>query len=138
MKHLLGTGVAAAAAGLLLLASACGSSAGGSSSQITISYSEVSASELPLLIAVDGGYFKQQGLDVSVRSISAQQGVAAMLANQVQFGSVGGSEVLSAMASGASMRYLLTTTPEYAYVFYAKPGTTAASPRRAGRTTWPP
>lgn len=128
MKLLLGAGVAAAAASLLL-ASACGSSAGGSPSQITISYSEVSASELPLLIASDAGYFKQQGLDVTVRSISAQQGVAAMLANQVQFSSVGGSEVLSAMASGATMRYLLTTTPVYAYVFYAKPGSTAASLR---------
>jgi NitT/TauT family transport system substrate-binding protein len=126
MKLLLG-GVAAAAA--LLLASACGSSAGGSPSQLTISYSEVSASELPLIIASDAGYFKQQGLDVSLRSISAQQGVPAMLANQVQFGSVGGSEVLSAMASGATMRYLLTTTPVYAYVFYAKPGSTAASLR---------
>lgn len=130
MKHVLGTGMAAAAAaGLLMLASACGSSAGGSSSQITISYSEVSASELPLLIAADGGYFTKQGLDVTLRSLSAQQGVPAMLSNQVQFGSVGGSEVLSAMASGATMRYLLTTTPVYAYVFYAKPGTTAASLR---------
>jgi NitT/TauT family transport system substrate-binding protein len=124
MRKLLGTALAGAAAASLLLTAACGSSAGGSasSSHITISYSEISASELPLLIASDAGYFKKQGLDVDLRSISAQQGIPAMLANQVQFGSVGGSEVLSAVASGATMRYLLTTTPEYAYVFYAKEG----------------
>ncbi|HEX3792118.1 MAG TPA: ABC transporter substrate-binding protein [Pseudonocardiaceae bacterium] len=120
----------AAAAACLLFVAGCGPSSSDSSSKITFSYSEVSASELPLLIASDAGYFKQQGLDVSMQSISAQQGIPAMLSDQVQFSSVGGSEVLSAEASGASMQYILTMTPVYAYVFYAqRQHATAASLR---------
>ncbi len=115
--------LAAATAMSFALIAGCGPNTGGgsSSSEITVSYSEISASEVPLFIALDQGYFKKRGLTVKLRSISSQQGIPAMLSNQVQFGSVGGSEVLSAVASGASMQYLLTLTPVYAYVFYAQP-----------------
>jgi NitT/TauT family transport system substrate-binding protein len=94
----------------------------GSAPHLTVSYSEVVADELPLWIAVDGGYFAKHHLDVQLTSIASNQGIPALLSGQTQFASIGGSEVLSAVAGGAGLRYLATLTPIYAYLMYARPG----------------
>jgi len=124
---------ALSAIALVSLTAACGG--GGSSSgvgsggtHLTVSYSETIADELPLWIAVDGGYFQEQGLDVSLTEITGKDGVAALLSDQVQFASIGGSEVLLAVANGADLHYLATVSPIYAYELYAWPEhATAAS-----------
>lgn len=87
---------------------------------LTISYSEKVADELPLWIAADAGYFSKQGLKVSLRSISSSQGIPALIGGQTQLASVGGSEMLAADASGATLKYLATLTPVYPYTLFAQ------------------
>jgi NitT/TauT family transport system substrate-binding protein len=93
----------------------------GSTPHLTVSYSEDVADELPLWIAADGGYFAKHGLDVQLTSITGNQGIPALLSGQTQFASIGGSAMLSAVAGGASLQYLATLTPIYAYLMYAQP-----------------
>jgi NitT/TauT family transport system substrate-binding protein len=109
---------------VVVLASACGSGSStdaNGNTRLTVSYSETVADELPMWIAVDGGYFKKQGLDVTLTEITGKDGVPALLSGQVNFASIGGSEVLSAVANGADLKYLATVSPIYAFQLYAQP-----------------
>lgn len=105
---------------------ACGADSGSDSSSgaaltnITVSYSEEVADELPLWIADDAGYFKQQGLNVKLVSLSSDQGFPALLAGQTQLGSMGGSQILSGAAAGAKVKVLATLTPVYPYELWTK------------------
>jgi NitT/TauT family transport system substrate-binding protein len=115
----------ALALGMAALA-ACGTDSGSDSSsgsgltKITVSYSEEVADELPLWIADSAGYFKQQGLDVKLVSLSSDQGFPALLSGQTQLGSMGGSQILSGAAAGASVKVLATLTPVYPYELWTK------------------
>lgn len=107
-----------AVAALLAVTTACsssgaGSSGGGSSgaTKLTISYSEKTGDEIALWIAKDAGYFKKEGLDVSLKYLASNAGVPALLSNQVQIASLGGSQILSAVAQGSDMKYILTLSP---------------------------
>jgi NitT/TauT family transport system substrate-binding protein len=117
-------GATAAAATLALSLAACGggSSASASGTSITVSYSEEVADELPLWIAEDSGYFKKQGLDVKLISLSSDQGFPALLAGQTQLGSMGGSQILSGAAAGADVKVLAALTPVYPYELWTKSG----------------
>jgi NitT/TauT family transport system substrate-binding protein len=89
--------------------------------KVTISYSEKVADELALWIAVDGGYFKNQGLDVTARLIPAQEGIAALLSGQVQMAAIGGADAVAAEAQGAKLKYVANFSPIYTFQFWARP-----------------
>jgi NitT/TauT family transport system substrate-binding protein len=123
----LGTLIAASTVALTL--SACGgssdsSASGGSGSsadnKLTVSYSENVADELPIWIADEAGYFDEQGLDVTLTSLSSSDGFPALISGQTQLASIGASEMVSGAASGAEVSYLATLTPVFPYEMFAK------------------
>lgn len=89
-------------------------------SKLTISYSEKVGDELALWIADDGGYFKQNGLDVTVRYLPAQEGIPALLTEQVQMASIGGADVISAAAQGAKLKFVVGATPVVTFQLWAQ------------------
>lgn len=121
---------AIAVAALALTATACGSSSSSSNSNgsgtpadptsITVSYSEEIADELPLWIADEAGYFKEQGLSVKLVSLPSDQGFPALIAGQTQLASIGGSQILSGAAQGAEVKTIATLTPVFPYEMWAK------------------
>jgi NitT/TauT family transport system substrate-binding protein len=82
---------------------------------ILASYSELTAINLPLWIAVDAGLFKKNGLTVDARLIESSLGVGALLSNEVKFAAMGGSETLAAAVGGADLVVLATLSPVYPY-----------------------
>ncbi len=113
--------------GLALLLGACsgapsGPAPGGSPGppvKLSVSYSNVIASNLPEWVAREAGIFQKNGLDVDLQLIEGgSRGVAALLSGQTQIAQLGGSEVLSAAAEGGDLVVLGTLVPVYPYLFY--------------------
>jgi ABC-type nitrate/sulfonate/bicarbonate transport system substrate-binding protein len=96
-------------------ASASASIAPAKPGQVIAAFSEIVSSNAPLWVAKDGGYFEKNGLDVDVRLIESSLVVGALLAGQVQYGAVGGSETMAAAVQGADLKILGTTSPIYPY-----------------------
>ena len=125
MRRALGAGLA-----LVVLAAACGgtgqvstpsASAGGTLApppavHLEVSYSNVIGDELPLWATKEGGFFDKNGLDVNLSNIASAQGVPAVIAGQVTFAQVGGSEVLSANAGGADLVVVAQLAGVYPFV----------------------
>lgn len=106
-------------------------------SKLTISYSEKVGDELPLWIADDAGYFKQNGLDVTVRYLPAQEGIPALLTGQVQMASIGGADVISAAAQGAKLKIIVGATPVFTFQLWAQPQHATAKGLRGQRVGVP-
>lgn len=126
-RHTLGAVVLVSTVALAL--SACGGSSGGSGNStssadnnLTVSYSQVVADELPLWIADEAGYFKQQGFNVKLTNLSSSDGFPALISGQTQLASIGASEMVSGAAAGAKVSYLATLTPVFPYELFAKVG----------------
>jgi NitT/TauT family transport system substrate-binding protein len=88
---------------------------------LTMSYSQRTIDFLPVWIASDAGYFKQQGLDVTVRYLPAQEGIPAIISGQEQIVGIGGADGASADARGADVKLILTLTPIYFFQLWAHP-----------------
>jgi NitT/TauT family transport system substrate-binding protein len=123
----------AGAALLLALAAAPGARAAGSMTPLTFSFSQKTADFLPLWIASDAGYFKQRGLDVTVRYLPAQEGVPALLTGQVQIAGIGGADGVSAVAQGAKLKLVATLSPVYTFQFWARPQFASANALKGQR-----
>jgi NitT/TauT family transport system substrate-binding protein len=89
--------------------------------KLTISYSEKVGDELSLWIAKDAGYFKQNGLDVTLRYLPAQEGIPALLTGQTQMASIGGADAISAAAQGAKLKFVAGATPVFTFQLWAQP-----------------
>ncbi|MER6975564.1 ABC transporter substrate-binding protein [Streptomyces carpinensis] len=115
------TGAAGVALATVLAMSltACGSSDTSSDGVITVSYSEEVADELPLWIASEAGYFKEEGLNVKLVSLASDQGYPALISGQTQIASMGGSQIVSGAAAGGDVKVLATMTPVFPYQLYA-------------------
>jgi NitT/TauT family transport system substrate-binding protein len=113
--------VLAGALGAALLMPLPTPAAAAGATAITISHSQKTVDFLPLWIAVDAGYFKKHGLDVTVRYLPAQEGVPALLTGQVQMAGIGASDAASAEAQGAKLKAVATLTPVYTFQFWARP-----------------
>lgn len=131
-----------AVAALLTVATACSSSGGGASgggssgagtTKLTISYSEKTGDEIALWIAKDAGYFQKEGLDVSLKYLASNAGVPALLSNQVQIASLGGSQILSAVAQGSDMKYILTLSPVSTFQLWTQKKYASASALKGQR-----
>jgi NitT/TauT family transport system substrate-binding protein len=112
----------------LTIATACGgapstsaSPSPGQKTALQVSYSEVIPDEWAPWAAADGGIFAKHDLDVTLQSIASANGVAALLSGQVQFAQLGGSEVLSAAASGGDLVIIGNLVPVFPYVFMTVP-----------------
>ena len=116
----------------VLIVAACGgnqpgavaSPSGGASASLApappvhleVSYSNIIGDELPLWATKEGGFFEKNRLDVNLQNIASAQGVPAVLAGQVTFAQVGGSEVLSAVAGGADLVVIAQLAGVYPFV----------------------
>ena len=92
---------------------------------LKVSYSNVIADNLPEWMALDGGFFKQNGLDVQLDNIVSSTGIPALLSGQVQVAQLGGSETLSAAAGGGDLVIIGIIGPVYPFVFMAPASITA-------------
>jgi NitT/TauT family transport system substrate-binding protein len=101
--------------------------------RIALSYSQRTVDFLPLLIANDAGYFKNHGLDVSMRYLPAEEGIPALISGQEQMAGIGGSDAMSAEAQGAKLKLVLTFTPTYIFQFWARPDHATASTLKGQR-----
>ena len=134
MRVRLALGVAIAA----ILAMACGGAPSGTSqtpgaspaasatkraccTKVIAAYSNITADNWVMWYAFEQGIFKDNGLEVDMKSISGgAQTSAALLANQIQVGQFGGSEALSGVAAGADLVIVGNMTPVYPYILYAQ------------------
>jgi len=88
---------------------------------ITTAWGVASAVFAPTWIAHDRGYFRQYGLDVTMDRIEGVIQAQAIVAGKIQFGNVGGAEVLNARAAGAPMVAILQTTDSPVFELHAPP-----------------
>ncbi len=116
----------------LAIAAGCGGAAStaatpspGQKTALQVSYSEVIPDEWAPWAAADGGIFAKHNLDVTLQSIASANGIAALLSGQVQIAQLGGSEVLSADASGGDIVIVATLVPVFPYVFVTVPSVTS-------------
>lgn len=87
--------------------------------RLTLSYSNLIIDDLPLWITLEAGIFRKNGLDVELKLVESSTGVAALTSGEVQMAAMGGSETMTASASGARFTVLATITPVYPYIFEA-------------------
>jgi NitT/TauT family transport system substrate-binding protein len=84
---------------------------------VKVSYSNIIGDELPLWATKEGGFFDQSFIDTGdLQNIASAQGVPALIANQIQFAQVGGSEVMSANAGGADLVVIAQLAGVYPFV----------------------
>jgi NitT/TauT family transport system substrate-binding protein len=86
---------------------------------LRVSYSNVIADNLPEWMALEGGFFKQHGLDVQLDNIASSTGIPALLSGQVQVAQLGGSETISAAAGGGDLVIIGIIGGVYPFVFMA-------------------
>jgi ABC-type nitrate/sulfonate/bicarbonate transport system substrate-binding protein len=78
---------------------------------ITVVWTAVTGANGPLWTAYEEGYFKQQGLDVTLTHIaSTSRAITAVLANEAQFANTDPSSLVSADAEGGDMRLVIGLT----------------------------
>ncbi len=99
-------------------ASAAKPAASGQLTRVTISNIGVSGGIQPLWIALDGGYFRNNGLDVTSLSstTSSSATVSALMAGQLNVAWTDGTNAVNANASGADLVVLATIHPAYSYL----------------------
>ena len=91
------------------LAAASGSAAGSGKpaasglTKVKAAYSQISAVQGPLYVGIDQKIFQKYGLDVEAGLVAGTQQPPAMQAGEIQFGTPGGNEIISADLAGASM-----------------------------------
>jgi len=91
----------------------------GTPTSLHVSYSNLIADNLPEWTAYETGIFKQNGLDVKLDNIVSSTGIPALLSGDIQIAHLGGSETVSAAASGADLVIVAVTGPVYPFVFMA-------------------
>jgi NitT/TauT family transport system substrate-binding protein len=89
--------------------------------KMTVSAAPGSANDQPAWVAQETGIFQRNGLTVEVQSMPAAQGIAALLANQVQIAQTAGVETLGGLAGGADLVIVANFVPVIPYQFYAGP-----------------
>jgi ABC-type nitrate/sulfonate/bicarbonate transport system substrate-binding protein len=89
---------------------------------LTMGFSNIAGGELAVWYAVDKGAFSSRNLQVDAQLVAGGANtMAALLAGQLQIADAGGSEALSAVASGADLVVVATLSPVYPYVFEVVP-----------------
>jgi NitT/TauT family transport system substrate-binding protein len=86
-----------------------------SGAKLTVSHSQVSADQMVLWDAKEGGVFDKNGLNVDVRLIESSTGLSALLGGDVDISALGGSEAMAAAASGADVIIAANLMPVYTF-----------------------
>jgi len=89
---------------------------------VTVIWTAVTGANGPLWTAYEEGYFKQQGLDVTLTNIaSTSRAIAAILANEAQFSNTDPSTLVSANAEGGDLRLVAALTNRLVFSVMAQP-----------------
>ncbi|HLG70848.1 MAG TPA: ABC transporter substrate-binding protein [Chloroflexota bacterium] len=98
------------------------SGAASGATHIEMANSSLSGDSIPLWVAKDAGIFQKNGLDVNIQLINgAAAAMSTLLSGKVEFGNLGGSAVLTAVAGGADIVVLGTNSPVMPYKLYVPP-----------------
>jgi NitT/TauT family transport system substrate-binding protein len=98
-------------------------SASGTLTKLKIIYSASSIDNIPAWVALDGGYFKQNGLDVDLQYVAGgTKVISALLANEAEVSTEGGNEAMSAVSNGADLVLIAGLLPVYAFKVEAHAG----------------
>jgi len=90
--------------------------------KLTIIYSANSVDQTPAWAALDGGYFKQNGLDVNMEYVAGgTKTTAALIAGQAQVSLQGGNEAMSAVSNGSDLVLIAGLLPVYGFKVEAAP-----------------
>jgi NitT/TauT family transport system substrate-binding protein len=99
----------------------------------------------PIVVAVEKGYFRAQGVNVEFQPFRGGPDlVKAVLANQIQIGVTGSTDVPVFRAEGVPVRFVATTVDGNHFTFNVAPGITKLADlkgksigvTRIGATTW--
>jgi ABC-type nitrate/sulfonate/bicarbonate transport system substrate-binding protein len=85
-------------------------------------YSQTSAVQGPIYAASDQGFFKKYGLDVQISQVAGTAQVPAMTAGELQIGTPGGQELVSADLGGASIVMIAATSNYPLFSIYGAKG----------------
>ena len=89
-------------------------------------YSQLAADQLVPWVAKEGGVFEKNGLNLDLQMVASTAVMAALLANQLQFGTMGGAEVVNADAGGADAIILANIAPVYSFKYEVAKDITSA------------
>jgi NitT/TauT family transport system substrate-binding protein len=118
-------GAAASAGGSAAPAAATGQPAA-PLPKVTVSYSSVSGTFLPVWLAVDEGLFAKHGLDVDITYIaSGTTSMQSLVAGDLQFIVSSGAEPAAAYLAGAPVRIVLGWFPAMSALFLVDPAITS-------------
>jgi NitT/TauT family transport system substrate-binding protein len=86
------------------------------------SYSGIQVVQAPAWFALEGGYFREQGLDVELMNITSTSPVIqAMLANEVQLGGIDAGASILATLSGAEVALLIAGSNHSVFSIISQP-----------------
>src|SRR5688500_4040183 len=69
--------------------------------KVPAAYSAASGAQLVIMVAEHAGLFREHGLDVELTLLGGDRGVQTLVANQIGFVSLPGSQVVNAAVGGA-------------------------------------
>lgn len=106
---------------------------GGTADKLTVAYSAVSASQLPMLLAKEEGFFAQNDLDVDVISIAGGSSpTAALLSGQIQFLQIS-VEAMQAALEGADLVYIAAPSNAVTFSMFSIPSITTGAELKGKR-----
>ncbi|TKT77319.1 ABC transporter substrate-binding protein [Aquamicrobium sp. LC103] len=126
-----------AMAALVAIASIVGASAYAQEKNITIVVPNPSAiNNFPLHVAIGEGYFKEQGLNVTVEAVNGSASVLqSMAAGQAQIGNPGPGPLLGARARGEDVVFIYNQFPKSIFGLVVKDDAEVQSPADLKGTT---
>ena len=104
---------------------------------LKVAYSTINPDPLPLWVAQDQGFFKQNGLNVELVFVDGGTKTAqAMVAKDVQFGVMAPSSAVNATAGGADLVTVAGLVDVINYDFVTQPGIKSAADLKGQKVAW--
>ncbi|HEX6511329.1 MAG TPA: ABC transporter substrate-binding protein [Chloroflexota bacterium] len=94
-------------------------SAPAQATKITGVFTSFNGDQLPVWLGIDGGIFRQHGIELSMSLLQESPALASLLSGEVQVISGGGVGILSAAAEGSDLVTLSLVNPYFNFVFVA-------------------
>ena len=89
---------------------------------LVVNWSAISGSQTGLWMSYEGGYFQQEGLDVELTNIQAtSRAIQAMVAGEVQLGSVDPAAAIQSSLSGADVVMVFASVNRLVFSVMAQP-----------------
>jgi NitT/TauT family transport system substrate-binding protein len=87
---------------------------------VAYAYTGPSAAFTPTWVAHEEGYFREQGLEVTMTSVQPAPGAQALIAGDFQFETTG-PQVIDARLGGADLVYIADLVPYFVFDVYSQP-----------------